>query len=686
MLSPIRRLRLPLGLLLTLSLLAHFSATVRADGPRDNNPLTVRPIPPAGIELKPEDRSELKQQLKRLSTAIGKLQSSKSEFVKASLPDVLIFERAVAQALEHNEFFRANDVAGARRVLAAGLERAHQLAQEQAPWTTATGLVVRGFVSELDGTVQPYGLVIPHRTGPTTNGPYRCDVWLHGRGETLSEVNFIDQRLRQTGRIAPANTIVLHPYGRYSNAFKFAGEVDVLEGLRHVQAHYPIDANRIAIRGFSMGGAGCWQFAVHYPDMWFAATPGAGFSETPRFLDFFQKETLNPTSFERTLWRWYDCPGYAINLTNCPTIAYSGELDIQKQAADVMEEALRDLDLRLTHLIGPGTKHSIHPQSLADIEQRLADLATAGRDRLPQQVRFATFTLKYNRSFWVTIDGLSDHWTGARVDANWNSDNSVQLKTSGITALTLNMPAGTSPFTDPQRPVQIQIDGQTLIGPRPGSDRSWRFSFHADQSDWKPGARPAAGLRKRHNLQGPVDDAFMSSFLFVTGSGQAAHDQVGAWCESERQRAVEHWRRHFRGQVRQTTDRQLTDSQIAAHNLILWGDPSSNSVLARILPELPLKWTRETIITGLGSHSKSVSAETHAAILIYPNPLNPERYVVLNSGFTFRDYAYLNNARQVPMLPDWALIDLTEPAGTVRPGRIAEAGFFDEQWQWKRSR
>ena len=45
-------------------------------------------------------------------------------------------------------------------------------------------------------------------------------------------------------------------------------------------------------RAFSMGGAGCWQMAVHYPDLFFAANPGAGFSETPEFLRFFQKETL----------------------------------------------------------------------------------------------------------------------------------------------------------------------------------------------------------------------------------------------------------------------------------------------------------------------------------------------------------------------------------------------------------
>ncbi|MDA0814434.1 MAG: hypothetical protein O3C21_18835, partial [Verrucomicrobia bacterium] len=56
---------------------------------------------------------------------------------------------------------------------------------------------------------------------------------------------------------------------------------------------------------------------------------------------------------------------------------------------------------------------------------------------------------------------------------------------------------------------------------------------------------------------------------------------------------------------------------------------------------------------------------------------------VINSGVTFREYDYLNNARQVPKLPDWAIVDLSTPPGTRVPGRIEDAGFFDEQWKWK---
>ena len=78
--------------------------------------------------------------------------------------------------------------------------------------------------------------------------------------------------------------------------------------------------------------------------------------------------------------------------------------------------------------------------------------------------------------------------------------------------------------------------------------------------------------------------------------------------------------------------------------------------------------------------SESLAAGHHVPVLIYPNPLNPKRYVVLNSGFTFREYDYLNNARQVPKLPDFAVVDIDVPVSARGGGGHCAAGFFNEQW------
>ena len=104
-------------------------------------------------------------------------------------------------------------------------------------------------------------------------------------------------------------------------------------------------------------------------------------------------------------------------------------------------------------------------------------------------------------------------------------------------------------------------------------------------------------------------------------------------------------------------DAKINDNDIASSNLVLFGDPKSNAILSKIAAKLPIQWNDKEIKVG----DKTFDASHHGVILIYPNPLNPEKYVVLNSGFTFREYDYLNNARQTPKLPDWAIVDLNTP-------------------------
>ena len=185
-----------------------------------------------------------------------------------------------------------------------------------------------------------------------------------------------------------------------------------------------------------------------------------------------------------------------------------------------------------------------------------------------------------------------------------------------------------------------------------------------------------SGLHKRHGLQGPIDDAFMDSFVFVTPTGTPIAPNVAKWVASEQQRAIKEWRRHFRGDAQVRTDAEITDADIAASNLILWGDPGSNQILGRLLAKLPLSW--DALKLGMGK--QSFSAAGHMPAMIFPNPLNPKKSVVINSGFTYREYDYLNNARQVPKLPDFAIVDLSTPPDGRWPGRIAHAGFFNERW------
>ena len=135
----------------------------------------------------------------------------------------------------------------------------------------------------------------------------------------------------------------------------------------------------------------------------------------------------------------------------------------------------------------------------------------------------------------------------------------------------------------------------------------------------------------------------------------------------------------MRGDVRIKKDREVTAEDMALYHLILWGDGAANSVLAKIMGKLPITWDGGGVTVG----AKRFDGAMNVPSLIYPNPLNPAKYIVINSGLTFREAHDKTNSQQNPKLPDWAVIDIRTPANQSSPGLIAGAGFFEERWQVK---
>lgn len=700
------------GLLGMFGLMGFGASRSLADGPADNQVASIRPVPPPGIEVPAEVRESLSRSLEVLKKSIEELSASKEARIQKYLPDVEIFHRAVSLALNENGFFEPADFTRAKELIDEGNRRSEALRGNAVPyWTQIVSspyITVRGFRSKLDGTVQPYGVVF--QSSISASG--RADVWCRGRSEKGLELQFLSTRMKSPDPLPDEGVLMIHPFGRYCNANKLAGEVDTLEALEHAMSQYPIDPKRVAIRGFSMGGAAAWHLAVHYPDRWFAATPGAGFSETPDFLKVFQSEALKPYWFEEKLWTMHDCPVWVRNLRSVPTIAYSGQIDKQKQAADIMAKASWELPeeerFELTHIIAPKTAHSISPEAKKEIDRRLRILDPASgllskrQESREDNVVFTTTTLRYNRAFWVTLDALENHHEPASITANFDypqapdKSNTISIGIDGgITRFTLARDASQLGHGS----INIYINDKRLIaekriGPAkypfvvlPSSDGSLRVTFKIQDGVWNiasPIEPESTELIKKHGLQGPIDDALMAPFLFVRPTAQGHHPNIDQWVQSEFDRAVAQWHRQMRGDARIKSSDELKDSDFQNYNLILWGDPKSNPTIAKVLEatgpaKIPLQWDRTTIELG----SLKLASDKHVPLMIYPNPLAPERYVVLNSSFTYREYDYLNNARQVPKLPDWAMIDTTTAPNGRWPGKIVQADFFDEAWKLK---
>ena len=643
-------------------------------------PAVLLAVPAAGQPktapktLSAAERAELTDGVAALKAVVAAAEVGVGPALAGHLPDVQVFVKAVEWELAGPKPFDPKLLPTARALLREGTDRAAALRDGKAPWLDAAGVVVRGIRARLDDSVHPYVVTVPagwSRADRTSRPLY---VGLPHAG-MVTELTFLDFALKARPEFADAESFQLRGYARGYNAAKFAGEVGVFEQIDHVRANYPTDDRRTAVHGFSMGGSCTWHLAAHHPDRWTAASPGAGFADTEHFVRVWEWEKP-PPPWQATLFRWYNATDVAGNLANVPTFAYVGEDDGHKFSHDAMARAAARDGVFLRRAVGPDTGHRYHPASQAEIaawtRERVAEGLPAARPR----VRFSTYTLRYDRCGWVRLDRLDRHWDRADVTAEVEPGNVVRVGTANVAALALDLTPPLCPV-DPGQPVRLVVDGYALAPRNAGPvslvkqlPAAGRKSFTWAACD------PPAGPHKVHGLTGPVDDAFLDRFLFVRPTGEPFHPAVGAWAEAERAAAKQTWRTIYRGEVREKADRDITEADIAESNLVLWGDPSGNAVLAKVLPRLPMTWTAATVTLA----GRTFPAGSHAPILVYPNPLNPKRYVVVNSGPTQRPAHTKTSALTTPKLPDYAVIDLTAPPDDAAPGRVAAAGFFDEDW------
>ena len=563
------------------------------------------------------------------------------------------------------------------------------------PWRYRKGKIVLGYVSEVDGSVQPYGVIIPKSYSPET--PMRLDVVLHGstRPVGMSELRFMAGFDGPDGDAAIGRTqpfIELHPLGRVENCYRWAGETDVFEAIDDVCRRYNIDRDRIVLRGMSMGASGTWHLGLKHPDRFVALGPYCGYVDTHHFsqtpLPNFVKVGPLPEHQELGL-HMLDSIDYAANAGVVPVVACMGEKDIFFQAHVLMGEAMQREGLTLVNLISPGTGHVIDPATHAEQLRRIGQIAAAGVNHQPRDLRFVTWTLKYSRCHWMQLLGLKRHYARAELHARLNDDVVEIAEPQNITRFAIH----TRQLS--QFPRRLRVGTTDLVVPDSIAASSQGVVVARDNNTWQIagelGHVPLPG--KRPGLQGPIDDAFTSSFLCVRGTGQPWNPAVQAYADASLKRFSDEWHHYFRGDLPIKDDTAVTEEDVQTRNLILFGDPGCNLWIAKVLPQLPLTWSKDVVgmPSAVAGRMQNYPSRNHVPAMIAPNPLAGagEHYVVLNSGHTFHESELAKvNYLLFPRWGDWAVLKIDTEQSPSKPldETVVSAGFFDEQWRFPSQR
>lgn len=632
--------------------------------------------------LSDADRAQIESNLKELDKRFAALPQRNSEL----RADADIFRKGVVWALRYESKLEPADVAQIKKALERCKQRTDALRGEKQSWREIKGRLIRGYISLVDGSTQPFGLIVPANYDPKK--PMRLDVVLHGSSKPigLSELRFMnrfdagDESLKS---LPEQDYIELHPLGRVENCYRWSGETDVFEAIEAVCRNYNIDRNRIVLRGMSMGASGTWHLGLKYPDRFVALGPYCGYVDTHEFSKTPLKNFIEvgelPAYQEKAL-HMLDSIDYAANAGVVPAIACMGEKDVFFQAHVLMEKAMAKEGLKMVNLISPGTGHVIDPVTHKEQMKRIGEYVAKGLDHLPKHLRFVTWTLKYSRCHWLQVLDVEEHYRRAELEGTFKGDGSIEIKEpKNVTRFAIFHPAlraanasllvGGTPIDLPPRDGG-QIPLRVVVGRKDGK---WVYLGSNDAS---------VAIVKQPGLQGPIDDAFTTPFMCVRGTGKAWNGAVQNWSEANLKRFAYEWNRYFRGDVTIKNDVDVTEEDAKKYNLILFGDPGSNAWIAKVLPKLPIEWTRDDVRIGKDRHSAADSVP----VLVHPNPLAKGRYVVINSGHTFHEKELASlNYLLFPRLGDWAVlkVDGTIPDKASDPlnEQVLQAGFFDENWK-----
>ena len=429
----------------------------------------------------------------------------------------------------------------------------------------------------------------------------------------------------------------------------------------------------------SMGASGTWHLGLKHPDRFVALGPYCGYVDTHRFSETpianFIKVGPLPDYQELGL-HMLDSVDFAANAGVVPAIAAIGDQDVFFQAHVIMGEAFANEGLPLVNLISQGTGHVIDPTTHAEQMRRIGEYAQVGLNHAPKQIRFVTWTLKYNRCHWVELLALNQHYAKAEFKAGVNENGNINVETvENIRRFAIHPPvlrAG----------AKLRI-GNSVIDL---SNSEQPLVFGLQDGTWEClGTRDAVALTgKRPGLQGPIDDAFCTPFVCVRGTGEPWNRDVHAWGMASLRRFEYEWARYMRGDLPVKDDTEITGDDLKSKHLILFGDPGSNLWIGKALPKLPVTWTKEKFSIG----DQEYSSSDHAPAFICAGPLAPDRYVVINSGHTFHEKEFAAfNYLLFPRLGDWAIMKIKPGANEWKPeaGDFPEeplrAGYFDESWR-----
>ncbi|MBN2803459.1 MAG: prolyl oligopeptidase family serine peptidase [Deltaproteobacteria bacterium] len=549
--------------------------------------------------------------------------------------------------------------------------------------------VEKGYVSKLDGRLHSYALYYPSKWSEESEKLFPLVVILHGlNGKPVAAISSLfgnphkDKETilhadRFPGNIGSENMFVVAPGAFDNSGYLYAGEEDVVDIISIIKKKYRIDENRIYIAGASMGGTGAARIALHNPGMFAAAASLCGYHNGKLYSSVRNEPIL---SFEEFLLDSISNIHLVISGRHTPLYLVHGTKDFPLSSEQLLwsyqKEGYR-VNLKLLQ-----AKHNVWDETY---KNRNLFRFFEGYKRVdnPLKVDISTGELRHGKNLWLKILSFMEQGRLATLRGSAEDDSVISIESINVKKFEIE-----KDFLIKNNISELNINGENIALKL---DENSENLVLTKNKLWSLEGKPAGTSAERQvaqafeqrpeknaGLSGPVYDAYNEPLMFVYGTGTNGEASMSMMVAKGLK--IPRWGMSIEWPLK--ADVEVTIEDIQNYSLVVIGTVSGNSILKRISSRLPF------IIKDnqLNYNNKSLTGDDFGVSFIYPNPLNPKRYVVVHTASTVKA---LFGALNLPMLlPDFVVYESSKLMGDGgyifgknRP--VIDGGFFNNNWQFE---
>ena len=521
------------------------------------------------------------------------------------------------------------------------------------------GTHLRGFRSKIDDQPQYYLVHVPASYAQKKTPvpmvvmvPYPLPSTSFLRSVLVANTRLIKD---YTGLAEKYGYVVLFPFARGNAEASPISMSDILEAMDAVKADYRIDSERIYSLGWSYGGTYALLMGERYPGTFAAITA----IMPPSDLVAFEEGAERIRSRYPPEWLKLNSPVELVeSLRNTGIYIVHGDEDktVPPEKSQQFAERCRALGFTCKLDIMKGMDHVYPP---VDPNPMIFDFfKDKVLEHTPKTVSIATGQLKYGSAYWLRITRLLNPLDIGKITASVREDGTIDVTTEKIGSYEillgrLGYPKG--------KTLTIRTNGRVGFSGTPASDA---IPIDVDSP-------VSSSTHKNLSIEGPILHAFAGPFLLVEGTAGSKEEQAAV--ESLGQRFRESWKKDYWVECPIKKDRDLTPEDIKNKHLVLLGNAEPNSPLKQVLSSLPLRIDRDSVSIG----DKRYSGNNLGLAVIYPNPLNTNKYLVVANANSIDGYQAIESNLSQKGWYDFAIWTLSN---TKQPEPLA-TGYFDATWQ-----